>query len=100
METTAKGDMQAFATNLLEQMQHQSEWDWKLDPNKKKVYNQLFDSMSSLWVFWMAPTCPRNDLLLPKDPLGSIEGNCAETECSKGEEEIFEKEVSRLYLLQ
>ena len=34
---------------------------------KKKVYNQLFDSMSSLWVFWMAPTCPRNDLLLPKD---------------------------------
>jgi hypothetical protein len=36
METTAKGDMQAFATNLLEQMQHQSEWDWKLDPNKKK----------------------------------------------------------------
>lgn len=23
--------------------------------------------MSSLWVFWMAPTCPRNDLLLPKD---------------------------------
>ena len=97
METMAKRDMQAFATNLLEQMQHQSEWDWKLDPNKKIVYNQPFDTPLSVLD---GPNLSQDWSSTAKGPLDSIEGNRAETECSKGEETISEKEVSCLYLLQ